>query len=139
MDMSAFMKGKAKQLPEEEKVVTKLYLNDEGEPIPFKFRAISTPEIDVIRADCTTVKVTKGQRIEKFDKDRFACRVAIETTIFPNFKNAELMKSYDCVDPVDTAKAVLNLAGEYTEWIQTCFRLNGFDDSFEELVSEAKN
>ena len=139
MDMSAFMKGKAKQLPEEEKVITKLYEDEEGKPIPFKFKAIPTTLIDKLKADCTTIKYTKGQRIESFDRDRFSCKIGIETTVFPDFKNAELLQSYTCIDPVDLTKAVLNLAGEYTEWIQTCSRLNGFDDTIEELVKEAKN
>ncbi|HWR07098.1 phage tail assembly chaperone [Sporomusa sp.] len=139
MDMSAFMKGKAKQLPEEEKVITHLYVDEAGQPIPFKFKAIPTSVVDGIRADCTIVIVGKGQRIEKFDKDRFACRVAIATTTFPDFKDPELLKSYGCVDPVDLAKAILTLPGEYTDWIQSCFKLNGYSDSYEELVGEAKN
>ena len=139
MDMSVFMKGKAKQLPEEEKVITKLYEDAEGQPIPFKFKAIPTTLVDKIRADCTTIKHTKGQRIESFDRDRFACKIGIETTIFPNFKNADLMKSYECIDPVDLAKVILILPGEYTEWIQVCTKLNGFDDTIEDLVKEAKN
>ena len=139
MDMSAFMKGKAKQLPEEEKVITQMYLDEKGEPIPFRFRAASTQTIDAIRGDCTIVKFTKGQKIERFDKERFACRVAIETTVFPDFKNAELMKSYGHIDPVDTAREILNLPGEYATWIEACFKLNGFDDTVEDLVEEAKN
>lgn len=139
MDMSAFMKGKAKQLPEEEKVITTLYEDAEGKPISFKFKAIPTALVDQIRTDCTTIKYTKGQRMESFDKDRFACKLGIETTTFPNFKDSELLKSYDCIDPVDLAKTILTLPGEYTEWIQVCTKLNGFDDTIEELVKEAKN
>ncbi|SFM21611.1 phage tail assembly chaperone [Pelosinus propionicus] len=139
MDMSVFMKGKAKQLPEEEKVITKLFEDEEGQPIPFKFKAITTTLIDKLKADCTTIKYIKGQRIESFDRDRFSCRIGIETTVFPDFKNAELLQSYNCIDPVDLAKTVLNLGGEYTEWIQTCSRINGFDDTIEDVVKEAKN
>jgi hypothetical protein len=139
MDMSAFMKGRAKQLPEEDKVITNLYEDENGKPIPFKFKAIPTTLVDKLRADCTTIKYTKGQRMEGFDRDRFACKIGIETTVFPDFKNADLMQSYDCIDPVDLAKAILNLPGEYTEWIQTCSKLNGFDDTVEDLVKEAKN
>lgn len=139
MDMSAFMKGKAKQLPEEEKVITTLYEDEEGKSIPFKFKAIPTALVDQIRADCTTIKYTKGQRMESFDRERFACKLGIETTVFPNFKDSELMKSYNCIDPVDLAKTILILPGEYTEWIQVCTKLNGFDDTIEDLVKEAKN
>ncbi len=139
MDMSAFMKGKAKQLPEEEKVITSLYEDEGGNPIPFKFKAITTTLIDKLKADCTTIKYIKGQRIESFDRDRVSCKIGIETTVFPDFKNQELLQSYNCVDPVDLARTILNLGGEYTEWIQTCSRLNGFDDTIEELVKEAKN
>jgi hypothetical protein len=139
MEMSAFMKGKAKQLPEEEKVITTLFEDEAGQPIPFKFKAIPTTLVDKLKADCTTIKYTKGQRMESFDRDRFACKLGIETTVFPDFKNPELLQSYNCIDPVDLAKDILYLAGEYTEWIQTCSKINGFDDTIEEVVKEAKN
>ena len=81
----------------------------------------------------------KNQKIEKFDNERFVAKVAIETTIFPNFKDDELLKSYECVDPVDVAHEVLSLPGEYTDWVEQAFKVNGFNDKFEDLVNEAKN
>lgn len=139
MNMSAFLKGKAKALPEIEAIVTERYVDEKGEPIPFKFKAIDSKRIDDIKKECTKVIYHKNQKIEKFDNERFVAKVAIETTVFPNFKDDELLNSYECIDPVDVAHEVLSLPGEYTEWVEKAFNVNGFDDKFEDLVNEAKN
>ena len=139
MDMKAFLKGKAQTIPEVEEIVTERYKDEKGNPIPFKFKAINSNRIDEIKKECTKIIYHKNQKIEKFDNERFVAKVAIETTTYPDFRNEELLKSYECIDPVDLAHEVLSLPGEYTEWVEKSFKVNGFDDKFEDLVSEAKN
>ena len=139
MDMNMFLKGKAEALPEVEKVVTERYKDEAGKPVPFKFKAISSQFLDDIKKECTKTLYIKGQKIEKSDNERFVAKVAIETTVYPDFKSAELLTSYDCVDPVNLAHEILSLPGEYTDWVEAAFKVNGFDDKFEDLVAEAKN
>jgi hypothetical protein len=139
MDMKMFLKGKATALPEIEKVITERYKDEEGNPVPFKFKAIPSKQLDDIKKECTKTFYVKGQKIEKSDNERFVAKVAIETTLYPNFKNEELLDSYNCVDPVDLAHEILYLPGEYTDWVEAAFKVNGFDDKFEDLVAEAKN
>lgn len=139
MDINLFLKGKEENLPEIEKVVTKRYMNEEGEYIPFKFRAISSKRLNEIKKECTSVIHTKGQKIEKFNNQRFINVVGIESTTFPNFKDSTLLESYDCIDPNDLVQEILKMPGEYSEWVETAFKINGFDDTFEELVEKGKN
>lgn len=139
MDMKAFLKGKEKSLPEIEKEITERYTDENEKPVPFKFKAIESKRIDEIKVECTNIIHTKGQKVEKFNNDRFAAKVGIETTVFPNFKDKELLESYNCVDPIDLAHEILKIPGEYSDWIETSFKVNGFDDTFEELVENAKN
>ncbi|KGK88042.1 hypothetical protein [Clostridium sp. HMP27] len=139
MDMKMFLKGKAQNLPEVETIITERYLDENGKAIPFKFKAIPSKMIDEIKRDCTKNIYHKGQKIEKFDQERFVAKVAVETTTFPNFKDGELLESYSCVDPVDLAHEILSLPGEYTTWVEEAFKTNGFDDKFEDLVADAKN
>lgn len=139
MDMKMFLKGKAQSVKEVEKVITERYLDDSGKAVPFKFKAIPSKMMDEIKKDCTKVMYHKGQKLEKFDNERFVAKVALETTSYPDFKDAELLESYGCVDPVDLAHEILSLPGEYTDWVEAAFQTNGFDDKFEDLVSEAKN
>lgn len=138
--MAYFMKGKAKQLPEEELVISERFLDDEGKPIPFKFRAISQPKVDEIMEECTKPVYKKGRLIdERLDKQRLIARLGVESTVYPNFKDPELLKSYDKVDPVELVKEILCVPGEYAEWVMATQRINGFEEDFSDLVEEAKN
>lgn len=139
-DMSFFMKGRAKQTPEIEEVISTRYVDEEGNPIPFRFKPLATDRIEAIQEECLIPVTRKGRKVdEKLDDKRFAARLGIETTVYPDFKDPELLKSYGVVDPVDAVKAVLSLGGEYAEWIRVIQRVNGFDEEFEDLVDEAKN
>ncbi|MUT65316.1 phage portal protein [Paenibacillus sp. NEAU-GSW1] len=138
--MDMFMKGKAKQAVTEEVIVSKRYVDEDGNTIPFVLKAVDTKRIEDLQDECTVPQFKKGKKVgEEIDWKRFACRLAVETTVFPNFRDAELLSSYGLVDPCDLVKEILNVGGEYAELIQAVQRVNGFDTDFEELVEEAKN
>ncbi|WP_139489380.1 phage tail assembly chaperone [Brevibacillus dissolubilis] len=138
--MDMFMKGKAKQVITEEVIVSKRYVDEEGNPIPFVLKAIDTKRIEDLQDECTIPQVKKGKKVgETVDWKRFAARLAVESTVFPNFKDAELLASYGVVDPCDLLKEILCVGGEYAELVQAVQRVNGFDTDFEELVDDAKN
>ncbi|MGM0883715.1 MAG: phage tail assembly chaperone [Bacillota bacterium] len=138
--MDVFMKGKAKQAVTEEVIVSKRYIDEDGNPIPFLLKAVDTKRIEDLQDECTLPQFKKGKKVgEEIDWKRFACRLAVETTVYPNFRDQELMSSYGLVDPCDLVKEILNVGGEYAELIQAVQRVNGFDTDFEELVEEAKN
>ncbi|MFX3631851.1 MAG: phage portal protein [Candidatus Pristimantibacillus sp.] len=139
-DMSFFMKGKAAQLPEEDVVVSKRFKDNEGNPIPFKLKALPTARIEEIQEDCTKSIIKKGRVVEKkLDQQRFVARMGIESTVYPEFRDADLLASYGVNDPVILVKQILSLAGEYAEWIAAVQRVNGFEEDFDDLVEEAKN
>ncbi|WP_139491789.1 phage tail assembly chaperone [Brevibacillus dissolubilis] len=138
--MDVFMKGKAKQVVTEEVVVSKRYTDEDGNPIPFVLKAIDTRRIEELQDECTIAQMKKGKKVgETVDWKRFASRLAVETTVYPNFKDPELLKSYNVVDPSELIKEILSVGGEYAELVQAVQRVNGFDQDFEELVEDAKN
>lgn len=138
--MDVFMKGKAKQAVTEEVIVSRRYVDEDGNPIPFVLKAVDTKRIEDLQDECTLPQFKKGKKVgEEIDWKRFACRLAVETTVYPNFRDGELLSSYGLVDPCDLVKEILNVGGEYAELIQAVQRVNGFDTDFEELVEEAKN
>ena len=138
--MDVFMKGKAKQAVLEEVIVSKRYTAEDGSPIPFTLKAVDTKRIEDLQDECTVPQFKKGKKIgEEVDWKRFACRLAVETTVYPNFRDPELLSSYGLVDPSDLVKEILNVGGEYAELIQAVQRVNGFDTDFEDLVEDAKN
>lgn len=139
-DMSFFMAGNAEETTEEEVIISKRYKDKGGKVIPFIMKAIPTEELDELEKSCMKPRYQSGKRIgEYLDSSRFYARMGVESTIYPNFKAEELRKSYNTQDPVEIAKKVLSVGGEYSKWIEETLRINGFDDNFDELVEEAKN
>lgn len=135
-----FMKGKAQEIKPEEHIISTRFVDDEGKPIPFVFKAISTEMLEQLQDDCTVPIMRKGKKEgEKLDTKRFGARLAVETTVYPNFKDPQLLASYGCVDPVDLVKKICCVSGEYAELIRVVQLVNKFDEDFEELVDDAKN
>jgi hypothetical protein len=139
-DMSFFMQGKAKTVEEKEVIVSNRYIDDEGKIIPFVLKPIETERIKEIENECTEPVFEKGRKVgERLNTERFMTKVGIESTVYPNFKDKDLLKSYNVVDPVDLVPKILSIGGEFTLWIKEIAKINGLDDDFEEMVEEAKN
>ncbi|MGE6260868.1 phage tail assembly chaperone [Heyndrickxia sporothermodurans] len=139
-DMSFFMDGNADEAQEEEVIVSKRYKDRKGKVIPFIMKAITTERLDELEKECMKTQYHKGRKIgETLDTSRFYARIAVESTVYPDFKAEELRKSYKTEDAVEVAKRVLSVGGEYSTWIEASMRINGFDDSLEDLEEEAKN
>jgi hypothetical protein len=134
--MQAFMKGNAKPVQERKFYISDRYTDAEGKPIPFVMRAIPQSLVEEIRAKHTR-KDKEGN--EKLDVARYNAEIAVKSTVFPDFTNAELLASYGEQDPIDLAKRILAVPGEYTNWIAAATEVNGFAKDFEELIEEAKN
>lgn len=139
-DISFFMPGQAEESEEVKSPISKRFKDKEGKIIPFVFKPISTERVDELEAASQKQVRQKGRIIGKeTDFPRFLARVAVESTIYPNFKNEEFRKAYKTEDPVEVAKKVLNVAGEYSSWISKASEINGFDDTPEDLEELAKN
>lgn len=138
-DLSFFLPSKAKQVEIEEAPISKRFVDGNGEIIPFKMRPITTERIDQIEALNTRKTRFKGQQQERVDYGRFIAQVAVETTIYPDFSSEELRQAYKTEDPIEVAKSVLHVGGEYTNWIAKASEINGFDDTLEDLEDAAKN
>ncbi len=141
-DLSFFMPGVAEETEEIERLVSKRFKDKSGNIIPFRFKAITTERIEELEK-LHTIPVYSGSRRrktgERLDQARFMAHIAVESTVYPNFKAAEFRKKYKLQDPIEIAKKVLHIGGEFTEWINITNEINGFDDSFEDLEEAAKN
>ncbi|WP_371413702.1 phage portal protein [Virgibacillus sp. Bac330] len=140
LDLSFFMPGKAEVVEEVKAPISTRFKDKAGNLIPFVFKPISTERVDEIEKMSMRNIVRKNRVVGKeVDQSRFMARIAVETTVYPNFKAEELRKAYKTEDPVEVAKKVLHVAGEYSEWISKVSDVNGFDQSVEDLEETAKN
>lgn len=139
-DMSFFMKGKGEDVKTRKIKVTERFRDEKDKVIPFLMKSISTTRINELEDECQVDNFVKGKRVgKKLDAPRFYARVGVESTVYPDFRDANLRKSYGTQDPVNIAKEVLSVPGEYAAWIAAVLEINELDNEFEELVDEAKN
>ncbi|MFS3940166.1 phage tail assembly chaperone [Bacillus subtilis] len=139
-DLSFFMPGQTIEAEEVKVPISKRFVDKEGNVVPFIFKAITTERIDELEKENTTYKNVKGRgRVKELDSQRFYARIAVETTVYPNFKVQELREAYKTEDPVEVAKRVLSVGGEYANWLNKAIEINGFDDDLEDLEEAAKN
>lgn len=141
-DLSFFMPGAAEEVEEVERLVSGRFKDTKGKFIPFRFKPVTTSRIDELEK-LHTVPVYSGSRKrktgERVDQSRFMAHIAVESTVYPNFKSADLRKAYGEQDPIEIVKKMLHVGGEYSTWLQIANEINGFDDSIEELEEAAKN
>ncbi|MBR3380857.1 MAG: phage portal protein [Bacillus sp. (in: Bacteria)] len=139
-DLSFFMPGQTVEAEEVKVPISKRFVDKKGNVIPFVFKAITTERIDDLEKENTTFKNVKGRgRVKDLDSQRFYARIAIESTIYPDFRSKELREAYSTQDPVEVAKRVLSVGGEYANWLNKAIEINGFEDEIEDLEEAAKN
>jgi hypothetical protein len=140
MDLSFFMPGKAEDAEEIKAPISRRFKDGKGNVIPFVFKPITTDRVDELEK--TSLKsVVKNNRVvgKELDNARFMARIAVESTVYPDFKAVELRKAYKTEDPVEVAKKMLHVPGEYSNWIAKAAEVNGFDDDVEDLEEIVKN
>lgn len=116
-------------------VISKRFVDEKGNPIPFKIRAITQAENDqIIKASKRSVKVN-GVMQEKLDTTEMSRRLVVEGTVYPDFRDSELCNGYGTMNPYEVPGKML-LAGEYSNLLAEINKLSGFDVDVEE---EAKN
>jgi len=113
------------------------FCGKDGKPAVFRVRALSQEENEAIQNECTRF-ITEGRRRERyFDHAAYLNRLAVEGTVFPDFRNEELLKAHGALAPADLPKKMLR-AGEFTALIDAIEAL-GEGGSLQELANEAKN
>lgn len=140
-ELSAFLKINAFAEEEvAEYVASNRFRDENGEPIAWKLKAVSSATDEFLRKDATK-KVSLGKRnqyTKEFDNDKYLTLLVAETVTYPDLNNAELQDSYGVKSAVALLKAMLK-PGEYVLLQDEVMRVNGFDLGFEDEVEEAKN
>lgn len=140
MDLSFFMPGNAESTEEIKAPISQRFKDKKGKIIPFVFKPITTDRVDELEKLHTKPVIKGNKKVgERVDQARFMAHISVESTVYPDFKAVELRKAYKLEDPIEIAKKVLNVAGEYSNWISKASQVNGFDDSVEDLEEIAKN
>lgn len=117
---------------EREVVISKRWRDENGDPVPFKIRAISGAENDaIIKKASKFNKITKQKELDTSD---YSNRLIVAATVYPDFSSVEMLEYYGAGrDPLLVPGKML-LAGEIAKLMTEISSLSGFDEDPEEEV-----
>lgn len=140
--LSRFLKQNKTIKQNERHAVTDSLTDENGHPLEWEFKHISSRENEKLRDECTfDVQVTgkPGMYRQKFKTREYLARMVAASVVEPDLYNAELQDSYGVKTPTDLLYAMVDSPGEYQDlcaWVQ---KFQGFTDALEDKVDEAKN
>lgn len=141
-NLTRFLKKNKITKPNEEYAATASLVDESGQPLKWEFKHISSKENELLRDECTIdVQVTgkPGMYRQKFKTREYLAKMVAESVVVPDLYNAELQDSYGVTTPTDLLYAMIDSPGEYQDlcvWVQ---KFQGFTETFEDKVEEAKN
>ena len=139
---SKFMKANKTVKENELHAVTKTLCDENGKPLEWEFRHITSKENDAIRDECTREIPVPGKPNmyrQKLDASKYLHKLISASVVSPDLFDSELQDSYGVKTPEELLYAMVDDPGEYSELAAYVQKLNGFDVSFEDKVDEAKN
>ena len=121
---------------------TKSLLDENGEPIKFVIKPLTTKENEDIREACTVdIPVTGKPNMfrPKLNTSKYLAKMLCSCIIEPDLFDKELQDSYGVMTPEDLIREMIDDPGEYQDFVVFVQNFNGFNVTLEDKVSEAKN
>lgn len=140
--LNRFLKQNKKTRKNEKYAPTRTLTDENGKPLEWEFKHIPSKENERLRDECTMdVQITgkPGMYRQKFKTREYLAKMVAASVVEPDLYNAELQDSYGVKTPIDLLYAMVDNAGEYQDlcaWVQ---KFQGFTDTLEDKVEEAKN
>lgn len=139
-NFKAFMAENAIKYNEVEYVASERFVDENGKPIPWRFRILTEAESQKIRAKCkkrVTDARTRQTSIET-DNEKYNDLMIEQCVIYPNLNDAALQESYGAVGAAELARTML-LPGEYANLSMAITEANGFDSGMADKIKRVKN
>lgn len=139
---SKFMKASKVVKANQKYAPTKSLADENGKPLEWEFKPITSKENEDLRESCTMdIQVTGKPNVyrQKLNTSKYLSRMIVASTAYPDLYDTELQDSYGVKTPEELLYQLVDDPGEYNElaaWVQ---KFQGFTESFEEKVDEAKN
>lgn len=140
MGLSAFLAQNAVKI-ENVKFAASSRFVEEGKPVEWEIRCISSTEDETLRKDSTKRVPVPGKRgafTQETDYNLYLGRLAVACTVFPNLNDKELQDSYGVMGADVLLKAMLT-PGEYANYLAKVQEVCGYDKTLQDEVDEVKN
>ena len=123
-------------------LATKSLVDENGNPLEWIIRPLTTREHDSIRDDCMKdVPVTGKPNVyrPKLNTSKYIAKMLCACVVEPNLYDKELQDSYGVMTPEDLLKEMVDDPGEYQALAAFVQDFNGFNTTLDDKVEEAKN
>ena len=140
-NFSKFMKANKIQKQNVMHPVTKSLVDENGEPLLWEIKPLTTKENERIRESCTIEVPVKGKPNvfrPKVDMEKYQTKMVCAAIVSPNLNDAELQNSYGVMSAEELIKEMVDNPAEYTDLTVFIQTLSGFK-TLQEDVDEAKN
>lgn len=139
---SQFMKANKIIKVNERHCVTKSLCDNNGQPLEWEFRHITSAENERIKDDCMVDVPIDGQPNAyrpKFKTNLYNQKLIAASVVYPDLYDAELQDSYDVKTPEELLLALVDDPGEFNDLVLYVQKFQGFNISFNDKVNTAKN
>lgn len=141
-NFSLFMKANKKTKTNTFYAATKSLLDENGEPVKWEIRPITTKEDEKIRDACTHEVPIPGKRNQyriRVDASAYMVKQLVASVVFPDLYDAELQDSYGVNTPEELIKELVDDPTEFADFVSFIREYNGLDETLDGAVEEAKN
>lgn len=121
--------------------VTASLCDEEGNPLKWELRALTTKESEKIRERCTIdvpIPGKPGMYRQKLT-DKYIPSLICAAIVSPNLFDAELQDSYGVKTPEELIMEMVDNPDEYNKLLQFIQTYSGINTNINEEIAEAKN
>lgn len=141
-NLALFMKKNKKVRENTFYAATSSLVDENGEPLKWEIKPLTTEEVERIRLECTKevpVPGKRGQFRTKVDSNMYNDKLMVAAIVFPDLYNKELQDSYGVMSPEALLKKMIDNPSEYFDLLGYVSEQSGFDKEIEDEIEEAKN
>ncbi len=141
-NLALFMKKNKKVRENTFYAATSSLVDENGEPLKWEIKPLTTEEVERIRLECTKevpVPGKRGQFRTKVDSNMYNDKLMVAAVVFPDLYNKELQDSYGVMSPEALLKKMIDNPSEYFDLLGYVSEQSGFDKEIEDEIEEAKN
>ncbi len=121
---------------------TKSLTDEDGNPLLWTIKPLSTKENESIRDECMIDVPVKGKPNmfkPKLNTSKYLAKMLCACIVEPNLYDKELQDSYEVTSPESLLQAMVDNPAEYQDFAAFVQNFNGFNTTLEDKVEEAKN
>lgn len=140
-NLRLFMKGNKKKKENKKYAATQSLVDENGKPLEWEFKHITSKENEDIRDDCTMevpVPGKFGMYRNKTNSALYVKKLIASSVVYPDLENPELQNSYGVMGAEDLLMELVDDPGEYAELAKFVQEMQGFK-TLQEDVDEVKN